>query len=492
MSQVVTRFAPSPTGLLHLGNVRTALLNWLYARKHGGRFLLRFEDTDQDRSQQQFVEAIEADLRWLGLDWDGDALFQSKHAHNHSEALEQLAEQGLAYRCFCSETQLNLDRKLATSRGLPPRYSKRCRALSCDEAAQRAESESFVWRLASHSDDGEIVVRDALRGDVSFALRDLDDPVVVRSDGSFTFLLPNAIDDAIDGITHALRGDDHLSNSAYQVWLLERLGRQAPMYLHHGLLLGQDGAKLSKRTGSHSVAELRDEGLLASALVQAMSRLGHPNMPEEAHNIEQLLTHFAAESVSTSSVRWSDDEMWRWHGRLLHELDNRVLVPLIKPYCDAANGDAANSNNLTAFAGLIGKNIERASEAAHYLRLLNTNAPLHADAQAVIKVAGADFYQQALDAWASLDKPDWKNWMALVKENTGCKGKALFMPLRVALSGALHGPDMSSIVCFLGHDGLIARIDDARRLAASDQAVSDQAVSDQAASDPATENQADS
>ncbi len=453
MSQVVTRFAPSPTGLLHLGNVRTALLNWLYARKYGGRFLLRFEDTDQDRSQQQFVKAIENDLRWLGLDWDGDALFQSKHAHNHSEALEQLAEKGLAYRCFCSETQLNLDRKLATSRGLPPRYSKRCRALHADESAQKAESESFVWRLSTHAVDGEVVVRDALRGDVVFALRDLDDPVIVRSDGSFTFLLPNAIDDALDGITHALRGDDHLTNSAYQVWLLEKLGHKPAMYLHHGLLLGQDGAKLSKRSGSHSVAELREDGLLASALIQAMSRLGHPNIPEEAHSIEQLLAHFDAESVSTSSVRWSDDEMWRWHGRLLHELDSADLIPMIEPYLPDAKAD-----NLSGFATLIGKNIERAHEAAQYLRLLDVQAALADNALAVITEAGADFYQQALDTWQGLNEPDWKTWMGLVKEHTGCKGKALFMPLRVGLSGAMHGPDMSSIVSFLGRDGVRSRI----------------------------------
>ncbi len=468
MSQVVTRFAPSPTGLLHLGNVRTALLNWLYARKHGGRFLLRFEDTDQDRSQQQFIEAIETDLKWLGLDWDGAALFQSKHAESHTQALEKLAENGYAYRCFCSETQISLDRKLATSRGLPPRYVGRCRHLSRDESVLKAESESFVWRLSAHNDEGEVVVVDALRGDVTFALRDLDDPVVVRSDGTFTFLLPNAVDDAIDGITHALRGDDHLSNSAYQVWLLQRLDHQPPVYLHHGLLLGQDGAKLSKRTGSHSVAELREAGLLPSALIEAMSRLGHPNMPEEAHCIEQLLSHFVAESVSTSSVRWSDDEMWRWHTRLLHEVDSATLVPMIQPYVMEAieHADQIESEQFTAFAALVGQNIERAGDVKHFLHLLHAYAPMDADALEILQSAGEDFYQQALDAWLALEERDWKSWMGDVKAKTGCKGKALFMPLRVALSGATHGPDMSSIVSFLGRDGITDRIESARKLAA--------------------------
>jgi len=457
---VVTRFAPSPTGLLHLGNVRTALLNWLYARKHGGRFLLRFEDTDQDRSGQQYIDAIRDDLIWLGLDWDGDTLFQSQHAARHTEALTRLAGMGLAYRCFCSEMQLNLDRKLAAARGLPPRYAGRCRHVSVSESKHRAATEPFVWRLHVHDAEGCVTVEDALRGDVSFALRDLDDPVVVRSDGSFTFLLPNAVDDALDGITHALRGDDHLTNSAYQVWLLQRLGYKPPVYLHHGLLLGQNGAKLSKRSGSHSVAELRHDGLLPGALIQAMARLGHPNMPEDEHTIAALVRHFDAEHVSTGCVHWSDEEMWRWHTRLLHELDTRVLAPMIQPYVPAVS-----SERLAAFTALTGKNMRRASDAALYRRLLDINTPLDDDVLALVKEAGPDFYQVALNAWHALSRPDWKCWTDMIKEKSGCKGRALFMPLRVALSGALHGPEMSGVVAFLGSDGIVSRLEDARQRA---------------------------
>jgi len=471
-SQITTRFAPSPTGLLHLGNVRTALLNWIYAKKHGGRFLLRFEDTDRDRSEQQYIDAIKDDLAWMGLAWDGDVLFQSEHAGNHSQALKKLADQGLAYRCFCSETQLNLDRKLATSRGLPPRYNGRCRDLNAAESARRAESEPFVWRLKVHADDGDVIVPDLLHGDTTFALRDLDDPVVVRSDGSFTFLLPNAVDDAIDGITHAVRGDDHLTNSAYQVWMLQKLGYAPPHYLHHGLLLGENGAKLSKRSGSHSVAELRDDGLLPGALFQAMARLGHPNMPDEAHSVAALTEYFNAEHVSTSSVRWSDDEMWRWHTRLLHELDVETLASMIQPYLPDVS-----AQRLTAFASLIGRNIERAADVAHYQRLLDVHAPLDADALAVVRKAGGDFYQAALTAWndatdvTDANESDWKGWAATVKTATGSKGRGLFMPLRVALSGAQHGPEMSAVVAFLDEygekDAVAIRLSDAKRLAGS-------------------------
>ncbi|MDQ6992279.1 MAG: glutamate--tRNA ligase [Mariprofundus sp.] len=456
-SEVVTRFAPSPTGLLHLGNVRTALLNWLYARKLGGRFLLRFEDTDQDRSEVAFIEAIKKDLNWLGLDWDGEPLFQSSHVQRHTEALVRLADECRVYRCFCSENQLTLDRKLSTSRGLPPRYVGRCRHLTVAESEKRSESEPFVWRMTVHEEHGEVKVHDALRGQVIFALRDLDDPVIVRSDGSFTFLLPNAIDDALDGVTHALRGDDHLTNSAYQVWLLEQLDFTPPVYLHHGLLLGSDGAKLSKRSGSHSVAELREEGLLPQALVQAMGRLGHPNMDDDTLAIESLLAHFVADHISTSAVRWSDDEMWRYHTKLLHSLPRLQLAQLMKPCYPTVQ-----ESRLELFAGLISGNIERAEEAAGFARLLRVDGLMDDEAMATMSEAGSDFFISAAKAWHSHhDSTDWKGWMNEVKALTGCKGKSLFMPLRVALSGALHGPELSSIISFLGNEGVAERLQDA-------------------------------
>jgi glutamyl-tRNA synthetase len=458
MSEVITRFAPSPTGLMHLGNVRTALLNWLYARKNGGRFLLRFEDTDQNRSELQFIEAIQNDLRWLGLDWDGDVRFQSAHVEKHAQALKSLAEKGFVYRCFCTENQLNLDRKLAAARGLPSRYAGRCRVLSADESADRAEQEAFVWRLAVHGEEGEVIVPDALRKNVHFALRDLDDPVIVRSDGTFTFLMPNALDDALDGITHALRGDDHLTNSAYQVWLLEKLGYPPPVYLHHGLLLGEDGAKLSKRTGSHSIAELREGGLLPDALLQAMARLGHPNIPEQIHQIHELTEHFNAQHVSTSSVRWTDSEMWRWHTRLLHALPPEQLVDLLRPHIDIVDDGL-----LIKFAALIGGNIERIEDVVIFKRLLDVDAPVEVKAQQITEQAGYQFYHHAYDAWQAFDGVDWKEWLNAVKDKTGCKGKALFMPLRVALSGALHGPEMTDIIAYLGRKGVADRLNHTRQ-----------------------------
>jgi len=452
LSSVVTRFAPSPTGFLHLGNVRTALLNWLFARKHGGRFLLRFEDTDQGRSGEQYMQAIRQDLQWLGLQWDDDPLFQSAQHRQHAGALQKLAEKGLAYRCFCSEQQLNLDRKLATSRGLPPRYSGRCRHLNAETADSRAEHELFVWRLAVHDAEGEVVVPDLLRGDVRFACRDLDDPVVMRSDGSFTFLLPNAIDDAHDGITHVLRGDDHLTNSAYQVWLLQKLGHATPVYAHHGLLLGADGSKLSKRSGSISVRELREQGVLPQALVQAMARLGHPNMPD-VPDMETLIEHFDAAALSATAVRWTDENMWRWHERLLHAMSPEALAERLQMYFSDIP-----ASRLRAFAALVGRNLARLEQARDYSRLLDVRAEM-TDRDVPAK-AGREFFVQALALWQESPGKDWKTWTESLKAVTGYKGRALFMPLRLALTGTTHGPEMRAVVDFLGHEGVALRLQD--------------------------------
>ncbi len=452
---VVTRFAPSPTGLLHLGNVRTALLNWLYARKHDGRFLLRFEDTDRVRSSTDFADAIVEDLTWLGLTWDGTPSFQFDHSERYRAALDELAEQGLTYRCFCTAERLSLDRRLFASHGLPPRYAGHCRELSPSEAACRSKSEPFVWRLAA-SGSGEVSIRDVLRGSVRFSRADLDDPVIVRSDGSFTFLLPNAVDDALDGITHVLRGDDHLTNTAYQAWLLEALGHAPPVYLHHGLLLNEDGAKLSKRTGSHDVRSLRAAGLLPAALVQAMTRLGHPNIPDTALDLDALVAHFEPERLSTSAVRWTDDDMWRWHARLLHQMPAHCLTGLIAPLFPTVE-----ASRLEAFARLVQSNLRRVEDAKAYARLLDAHAGLSAESEAVLRQAGADFFAKALETWQQTADAGWAGWTGRLKEESGCSGRALFLPLRAALTGAVHGPEMARVIAFLGRQGVQARLEDA-------------------------------
>jgi len=452
---MMTRFAPSPTGLIHLGNVRTALLNWLLARKTVGKFVLRFEDTDGARNQQQFIDAIVRDLHWLGLDWDGEPRFQSQHAADHRQALQQLAADGKAYRCFCSEHQLQMDKKLAAARGLPPRYSGRCRTLDAATAESRASNEPFVWRLAVHDSDpaAVVVVPDQLRGDIQFLRKDLDDPVVVRSDGSFTFMLPNAIDDAVDGISHVLRGDDHLTNSAWQVWLLQQLGHAVPCYLHHGLLLNSEGKKLSKRDGATSVADLRAAGLQPQAVIQAMVRLGHPNMDDAVLDLAALCAQFKPESLSGSAVRWSDTVMWQWHERLLRILPAPALAKLLAPHLPACD-----ETRLTALAALVHPNLSRVEDAAAFSRLIDAEYPFSADDLLLLNQAGASFFNHAIALWRETSADGWKVWTRRLKETSGNKGKMLFMPLRLALTGNTHGPEMAAVIAFLGVDGVTARL----------------------------------
>ena len=457
---VTTRFAPSPTGLLHLGNVRTALLNWLLARKRGGRFILRFEDTDDARNQQQFIDAIARDLRWLGLEWSGSPRFQRQHAADHHNALRRLAESGHAYRCFCSAHQLQIDKKLAASRGLPPRYSGRCRLLDRAESEARAASEPFVWRLAVHSDQPEatVTVHDQLRGAIRFLRKDLDDPVVVRSDGSFTFILPNAIDDALDGISHVVRGDDHLTNTAWQVWLLQQLDLPVPAYLHHGLLLNSAGNKLSKRDGATSVAELREAGVEPLAIIHAMVRLGHPNIDDSVLDLDQLCQQFRPEALSTAAARWSDAAMWQWHERLLRALPADRLAAMIAPHLPPCAPE-----RLTELAGLIAPNISRAEDAAAFSRLIDEETPLDAEAETVLRQAGTPFFTTAIALWDAVGEQGWKVWIDRLKAESGNKGKRLFMPLRVALTGTCHGPEMAAIVRFLGREGVAQRLRNALR-----------------------------
>jgi len=274
----------------------------------------------------------------------------------------------------------------------------------------------------------------------------------------FTFLLPNAVDDAIDDVTHVLRGDDHLTNSAYQVWLLEHLELNVPVYFHHGLLLGQDGAKLSKRSGSHSVAELREEGLLPEALMQTMGRLGHPNLSEAVLKADELAACFEAEHISKASVRWSDDELWRWHTELLHGLSAENLAALIQP-----SFPDIDKQRLQAFASLVGANLNRAEDARDFRRLLDASVGMDEAAMQVLAEAGSDFFKVAREVWYQLNDPDWQTWTGALKAKTGRKGKELFLPLRVALSGSLSGPQMHQVIDFLGREGTGIYLDDSIR-----------------------------
>ena len=312
---VRVRFAPSPTGPLHLGNARTALFNWLFARKHGGQFLLRIEDTDPERSSPRWESAIVADLRWLGLSWDEAPVRQSERLDAYRSAAERLLAAGLAYHCFCAPEQLEAQRKEQLARGLPPRYDGRCRAVAASEAARRpsaGESAAVRFRMPEEP----LLVQDLVRGEVAFSGRDLGDFIILRSDGRPAYNLAAVVDDAWMRISHVIRGDDHLANTPRQMALAAALGVASPLYAHLPLILGQDGAPLSKRHGAVSVEEHRQSGVLPEALANYLALLGWspPQGQEEVMALALLTGQFSLERVSRSPARF-DPERLVWFDR---------------------------------------------------------------------------------------------------------------------------------------------------------------------------------
>ena len=445
-SEVRTRFAPSPTGRLHAGGARIALLNFLLARAAGGAFLLRWEDTDARRADARFEAAIRRDLAWLGISWDAETRQSEARAH-HERALHALAARGLAYRCFCPEEALARERARARAAGRPPRYSGCCRGLAPEEAARRARGAPCVWRLAARAETGEIVVRDLLRGEVRFARRDLDDPVLVRADGGFTFLLPNAVDDAREGVTHVVRGDDHLTNAAYQVLMLEALGLPVPRHAHVGLLVDAKGRKLSKRSGDADIGALREAGWEPEAVAVLLARLGHPNLPDDALDLDALARAFRPERLSTAPARWDPAQLAALNVRVLRALPPEALAARIRPWLPPAARARAR-----AIADLVRENLARAADVRKYPRIWDETAPASEDARGVL----------CENPWVFEHLPengeDFQAYRKRLERATGRRGRALMPALRAAMLGRTDGPPLAALFAFWGAEGARARM----------------------------------
>ncbi len=429
-----------------MGGARIALLNFLLARAEGGAFLLRWEDTDPRRSRPEYEAAIRRDLAWLGISWDEETR-QSAARARHEEALRKLAAKGLAYRCFCTEEELARARARMKAQGRAPRYSGRCRRLAPEEAARRAAHEPFVWRLAARSKEGEIVVEDLLRGAVRFARRDLDDPVLVRTDGSFTFLLPNAVDDAHEGITHAIRGDDHLTNAAYQTLILQALDMPAPRYAHVGLLVDEQGRKLSKRTGDVRLEDLRRAGWEPEAVALLLVRLGHPNLPEDALDLDAAARAFDPARLSTAPARWDPAQLAPLNARVLHALSLPELARRIRAWLPSEAQPQAE-----AIAEILRENLQKAEDVQKYARIWNETASITPDAREVL----------CENTWIFEHLPeeneDFDTYKKRLQQAVGKRGRALLLPLRAALLGRLDGPPLAVLFAFWGAKGARARM----------------------------------
>jgi len=468
MSHVVTRFAPSPTGFLHIGGARTALFNWLYAKRFGGTFLLRIEDTDRERSTQAAVDAILDGLSWLGLHWDGEAMSQFGRAWRHREVVDQMLAKGTAYRCYASPEELEEMRKTARREGKPMRYDGRWRDRDPSEAPAGVAP---VIRLRANQ-EGETVIEDKVQGKVTFANKDLDDLVLLRSDGNPTYMLAVVVDDHDMGVTHVIRGDDHLTNAARQTQIYQALGWDVPIWSHIPLIHGPDGAKLSKRHGALGVDAYRAMGYLPAALRNYLVRLGWSFGDKEFFTEKELIAAFDLPSIGRSASRFDTAKLENMNGHFMRALtDDELFNALLDTLPYLAGGpevlakldDARLAELRAAIPGLK----ERAKTLVELLDgagFLFAGRPLSMDEKAsdILAKGGRAHLKALLPKLAAADwtGPALEAVVRTYAEETGVKLGAVAQPLRAALTGRSTSPGIFDVLTVLGREESLGRIED--------------------------------
>jgi glutamyl-tRNA synthetase len=446
---ITTRFAPSPTGELHLGNARTALFSWLFARHHGGRFVLRIEDTDTERSKEAFTGALMEDLRWMGLDWDagpgkaapGEEYHQSRRGAVYARHSATLDAAGLTYPCYCTALELDLSRKAQLAAGRPPRYAGTCRELS-PEARVRKSAQGISPTTRFRVPLGRrVAFDDMVHGAQSFATDDIGDFILRRADGSAAFFFSNAIDDAEMNITHVLRGEDHLTNTPRQLLVLEALGLRAPTYGHLSLLVGADGSPLSKRHGATSVRDFRERGYLPGALMNHLFRLGHSCGENGVLTHDGMARAFTVKHLGRAPARFEESQLNVWQREVAHHMpledSERWLADETPRDLDAAVR--------RAFIAAIRPNVLLPADVARWREVVFGAAPaLDENSLARVREAGATFFRAAAQAAAT--DPSLDAIVNAVKAATGAKGQALWKPLRLALTGSPEGPELAPLL----------------------------------------------
>ena len=424
--------------LLHVGNVRTALANYLYAKKSGGQFILRLDDTDNERSTEAYAEGIREDLAWLGLHWD-ETFAQSERVGEYEKAVAKLKADGRLYACFETPEELDLKRKVQLSRSLPPVYDRAALDLKADEiAAFEAEGRTAHWRFKLIC---EVVSwDDGVRGDVKVDLSSLSDPVLVRADGSLLYTLPSVVDDIDYGITRVFRGEDHVTNTAAQIQVYQALGGEVPAFSHHALLTGAKGEGLSKRLGTLSIRDLRENGLESMAINSLLARLGTSDPVEPFTELAPLVDSFDESKMSRSSAKFDPAELEALNAKVLHHMTFDQVADRVPDEVD------------DALWATLGPNLSRLSDLEGWLKVI------HGPIQPVVEDAGFLADASSLLPDGTWDDDTWKTWTAAVKDQTGRKGRELFMPLRQALTGIDHGPEMKHMLPLIGPERTKARL----------------------------------
>jgi glutamyl-tRNA synthetase len=448
-ASVKSRFAPSPTGLIHLGNARTALFSFLFAAHHQGTFLLRIEDTDAERSKVEYDIAVQRDLHWLGLDWqEGPGADESHGPYHQSKRqaiydtyYEKLIAAGVAYPCFCSEAQLTLMRKVQRAAGKPPRYAGTCRTLTPEDIEKKLAA-GMQPTLRFRIPDNEVVsFNDLVRGEQRFNTNDIGDFIIRRANGTPPFMYCSVIDDALMQVTHVLRGEDHLTNTPRQILILQALQLTAPHYGHISLIVGPDGSPLSKRHGSRSIAQLHEQGYLAQALINYLARLGHYYEQDLFMTVAELAAAFKVENLSKSPAKFNQQQLDFWQKQAVEKLS-------AEQFWQWAGDDVKQSivaKHRDLFMEAIKPNVLFPSDVAHWVQVCFSDTLAFIEEQKML-LAQVDnnYFDQALIA---VDKfgEDLKAVMAHLQQQLNLKGKPLYQPIRVALTGHEHGPELAKL-----------------------------------------------
>ncbi len=453
-----TRFAPSPTGYLHVGGARTALFSWLYARKHGGKFVLRVEDTDLERSTQESVNAILEGMTWLGLEYDEGPFYQTERFDRYKQIIQQLLDQGDAYYCCCSKEQLEKLRAEQMARKEKPRYDGRCRDVA--DANQNGET---VIRF-KNPDEGEVVIHDLVKGDIVIANKELDDLIIARADGTPTYNLTVVVDDMDMDITHVIRGDDHINNTPRQINILKALGAELPEYAHVPMILGDDGARLSKRHGAVSVMQYRDEGFLPEAVLNYLVRLGWSHGDQEIFSVDEMIEYFDLEQVNVSASTFNSEKLlWLNHHYIMHS-DPAHIAHHLSWHMGNLDIDPTEGPDLVDVIKVQRERTKTLVEMAAASAFFYKNFEAY-DEKAVkknFKQGSAEVLQKLHDAFTQIPEWDGEQLHQIVldlAETMELKLGKVAQPLRVAISGSSASPPIDATLSLLGRGKTLARIE---------------------------------
>ncbi len=448
---MITRFAPSPTGYLHLGNIRTALFNWFIAKQQGGIMQLRIEDTDASRNKSDYIDGIIDDLAWLGIEWQGSdnstPYLQSSQSEAHQNCFEQLKQNGNIYPCFCTEDNLKAERESQLKKGQAPRYNGVCKKLSEIERQQRlASNDEHVWRFNVPAKTISEFT-DGVHGFLSFNMTDFGDFIIRRSNGCFSFIYANAVDDGLHGVTHVFRGDDHLSNTARQLLILKALDMPLPQYGHLPLITGSNNKPLSKREGLSAVRDLKKQGYLPLAIHNYLSRVGHHYSQEggdEWATIKQLIKNFNIEGLGKSAAKYDSTQLLQRQKEAVLTLTDSDFINWV------GKNNLPNDLAVSVCVELFKNNVLFPSDAKMLSAIFEQAIPpIDENAQAVIDNADSTLFNVA---YTNIEADNWKRFCHQIQDKTGLSGKSLFMPLRVALTGRTDGPPMKLIYPYIAID----------------------------------------